>query len=68
MARMTIHVSDKSGTHIEANDGAVIRINFADGRRPSREADLTNDEAQELADQVNARIVARRGRKPTKTS
>jgi hypothetical protein len=67
MARKMIHVSDKSGTTIEEGSGAVIRINFADGRRPSREADLTNEEATTLADSVNARAVPRRGRKPATT-
>jgi hypothetical protein len=67
MARRMIHVSDKSGTTIENGNAAILRINFSDGRRPSREADLTNEEAQTLADSVNARIVARRGRRPIKS-
>jgi hypothetical protein len=41
MARKTVRVSDQSGTEIEDGTGAVVRINFTDGRRPSREADLT---------------------------
>ena len=64
MARKSIFVSDKSGAEIADGDGAVVTVRFSDGRRPNREADLTNEEAVALADSLNARTVARRGRKP----
>lgn len=64
MARKTIRVSDKTGTEINDGDGATLRITYDDARRQNLEADLTVHEAQELASQLHARTVARRGRKP----
>lgn len=64
MARKWTLVSDKTGTEIPDGDGATMRITFDDGRRQSLEADLTVQEAHELAESLNARSVARRGRKP----
>lgn len=63
MARKYMLVSDKTGTEIPDGDGATLRITYTDGRRQSLEADLTVQEAQELGTLVNARAVARRGRK-----
>ncbi len=60
MATKMVRVSDKSGTEITEGHGAKVRITFMDARRPSRELDLTEEEAQELG----GRVVARRGRRP----
>ena len=62
MARKTVYVSDLSNKEIPEGDGAKVRVTFADARRGVYELDLTNSEAQELADK--GRKVARRGRKP----
>ena len=60
MARRTIRVSDKSGAEIPEGKGALVRVTYADARKPSRELDLTDEEANELG----GRTVTRRGRKP----
>ncbi len=62
MARKTVYVSDLSNKTIPENSGAKVRVAFADARRGVFELDLTNSEAQGLADQ--GRKVSRRGRKP----
>ena len=64
MARKTIRVSDISGAEIEEGRGATVRITFADARRGARELDVTDAEAEELG----GRVVARRGRRPSKSS
>ena len=51
---------------IPEGGGAKVRVAFADARKGVYELDLTNSEAQELADQ--GRKVARRGRKPKSTT
>ena len=65
MARKTVFVSDLSDKEIPEGSGAKIRITYADARTGVYELDLTNQEAQELADK--GRKVARRGRKPKNT-
>ncbi len=62
MARKTVYVSDLSNKQIPEGSGAKVKVTFADARRGVYELDLTNREAQELADK--GRKVARRGRKP----
>ena len=62
MARKTVYVSDLSNKQIPEGGGAKVRVAFADARRGVFELDLTDGEAQELADK--GRKVARRGRKP----
>jgi hypothetical protein len=64
MARKTVLVSDKSGQAIEDGKGAKLRVTFTDARRGSREADLTDAEAERIINESGARAVARRGRKP----
>lgn len=64
MARKTVLVSDKSGQAIEDGKGAKLRVTFTDARRGSREADLTDDEAERIVRDTGARAVARRGRRP----
>ena len=64
MARKTVLVSDKSGQAIEDGKGAKLRVTFTDARRGSREADLTDEEAERIVRDAGARPVARRGRKP----
>lgn len=66
MARKTVFVSDLSGDQIEEGRAAKIRISFDDGRRGNFEIDATAEEAMELA--RRGRQVARRGRKPKKSS
>ncbi len=60
MAKKMVRVSDKSGQEIPDGHGASVRITFADARKPSRELDLTDEEAMELG----GRTVGRRGRRP----
>ncbi len=66
MARKTVYVSDLSNKPIPESDGAKVRVAFADARRGVYELDVTDGEAQELADK--GRKVARRGRKPKSTT
>jgi hypothetical protein len=65
VSRKTVLVSDPSGKEIAENDGAKVRITFADARRGAIELDVTAEEAKAIGAQ--GRQVARRGRKP-KTS
>jgi len=64
VSKVTVYKSDKSGQVISDGQPAKLRITFADGRKAVREADLTETEAEILADEAGARAVARRGRKP----
>ena len=66
MARKTVYVSDLSNKEIPENSGANVKVTFADARRGVFELDLTDKEAQELADK--GRKVARRGRRPKSTT
>jgi hypothetical protein len=60
MARKTILVCDSCSTEVPENRGAVMRINFTDARRGSKQADLCDDCAGKMPGQQ----VARRGRRP----
>jgi hypothetical protein len=60
MARKTILVCDNCGREVEDGKGAVMRLNYTDPRRASKQADLCDDCAGGLAGQT----VARRGRRP----
>ena len=63
MARKMVRVSDQSGEEIQDGRGAVVRITFSDGRKQSKELDMTDAEAEALG----GRAVARRGRRPKPT-
>jgi len=65
MSKQWMFKSDKSGQIITDGAPAKLRITFADGRKAVREADLTETEAEIIADEAGARAVARRGRKPS---
>jgi hypothetical protein len=53
-------VCDNCGKEIDAAKGAVMRINFNDARRGSKQADLCDD----CAGQMPGQPAARRGRRP----
>ena len=60
MARKTVLVCDNCSTEIDESKGAVMRINFNDARRGSKQADLCDDCAGKLPGQP----APRRGRRP----
>ena len=60
MARKTVLVCDNCGTEIDESKGAVMRINFNDARRGSKQADLCDACAGKMPGQP----AARRGRRP----
>lgn len=60
VARKTILVCDNCGTEVEEGKGAVMRINFVDARRASKQADLCDG----CAGKLPGMAVARRGRRP----
>ena len=60
MARVTRLVCDNCGKEVEEAKGAVMRINFTDARRGSKQADLCDACAGKMPGQA----VARRGRRP----
>ena len=60
MARKTVLVCDKCGKEVEDGRAATMRINFADARRGSKQADLCDTCAGDMPGQA----VARRGRRP----
>lgn len=60
MARKTILVCDNCGTEVEEGKGAIMRVNFEDARRASKQADLCDG----CAGSMPGRAVARRGRRP----
>jgi hypothetical protein len=60
VARKTILVCDNCGKEVAENRGAVMRLNFTDARRGSKQADLCDECAGKLPGQQ----VARRGRRP----
>jgi hypothetical protein len=60
MARKTILVCDNCGKEVDEGKGAVMRINYTDARRASKQADLCDNCAGGLPGQA----VARRGRRP----
>jgi hypothetical protein len=60
VARKTILVCDKCNREVPEARGAVMRLNFTDARRGSKQADLCDDCAAGMPGQS----VARRGRRP----
>lgn len=60
MARKTVLVCDNCGNEIDEGKGAVMRVNFNDARRGSKQADLCDNCAGNLPGQP----AARRGRRP----
>ena len=60
MARKTILVCDKCSKEVAENRGAVMRLNYTDARRGTKQADLCDDCAGAMPGQQ----VARRGRRP----
>lgn len=60
MARKTILVCDNCGAEVPEGKGAVMRINYMDARRGSKQADLCDG----CAGNMPGAAVARRGRKP----
>jgi hypothetical protein len=60
MARKTILVCDKCGAEVDESRGAVMRLNYTDARRGSKQADLCDNCAAGMPGQP----VARRGRRP----
>jgi hypothetical protein len=60
MARKTILVCDNCGNEVDEGKGAVMRINYTDARRRSRQADLCDN----CAGGMPGHDVARRGRRP----
>lgn len=63
MARKTVLVCDSCGSEVEEGKGAVLRLNYSDARRGSKQADLCDG----CAGQMPGQVVARRGRRPTTT-
>ena len=49
MARKTVLVCDNCSNEIDESKGAVMRINFNDARRGSKQADLCDDLRREDA-------------------
>jgi hypothetical protein len=60
VARKTVLVCDNCSTEIDESKGAVMRINFNDARRGSKQADLCDVCAGKMPGQP----AARRGRRP----
>jgi hypothetical protein len=60
LARKIVLVCDNCGAEVEEAKGAVMRINFSDARRGSKQADLCDSCAGKMPGQA----VARRGRRP----
>ncbi len=60
MARKTILVCDKCSKEVEEGRGALMRLNFTDARRGSKQADLCDA----CAGGMPGHAVARRGRRP----
>jgi ribosomal protein S26 len=60
VARVTRLVCDNCGKEVEEAKGAVMRINFTDARRGSKQADLCD----ECASKMPGQAAARRGRRP----
>ena len=64
MARKTILVCDKCSKEVAEGRGALMRLNFTDARRGSKQADLCDD----CAGGMPGHAVARRGRRPKAVS
>ncbi len=60
MARKTVLVCDSCNRDVGEGKGATMRLNFADARRGSKQADLCDNCAGEMP----GNAVARRGRRP----
>jgi ribosomal protein S26 len=60
VARKTILVCDNCGKEVPESRGAVMRLNYTDARRGSKQADLCDD----CASGMPGHAVARRGRRP----
>src|SRR5262249_61920983 len=60
VARKTILVCDNCGKEVAEGKGAVMRLNFTDARRGSKQADLCDN----CAGGMPGHAVARRGRRP----
>jgi hypothetical protein len=60
VARKTILVCDKCSQEVAEGKGAVMRINYTDARRGSKQADLCDD----CAGGMPGHAAARRGRRP----
>jgi hypothetical protein len=60
VARKTVLVCDNCGKEVDEAKGAVMRINFSDARRGSKQADLCDD----CAGKMPGTPAARRGRRP----
>jgi ribosomal protein S26 len=60
VARKTILVCDNCSKEVPESRGAVMRLNYTDARRGSKQADLCDDCAAGMPGQQ----VARRGRRP----
>jgi hypothetical protein len=60
VARKTILVCDNCGKEVAEGKGAVMRLNFTDARRGSKQADLCDS----CAGGMPGKAVARRGRRP----
>ena len=60
MARKTVLVCDNCGNEVDEGKGAVMRINFTDARRGSKQADLCDN----CAGGMPGNPAARRGRRP----
>ena len=60
LARKTVLVCDNCGMEIGEGKGAMMRLNFADARRGSKQADLCDN----CAGGMPGRAAARRGRRP----
>lgn len=65
MPVLHLRISSKSGATMEPKTGARVRIEFYDGARQARRADLTDAEVDELlgfAEEVESRPGQRRRR------
>ena len=60
MAKKTVLVCDKCDSEVPEGKGATLRLNFADARRRSKQADLCDG----CADGLPGNLVPRRGRRP----
>jgi len=60
VARKTILVCDNCGSEVAEGKGAIMRINYMDARRGSKQADLCDG----CAGNLPGVAVARRGRRP----
>jgi hypothetical protein len=64
VARRTILVCDNCGGEVGEGKGALMRINYTDARRGSKQADLCDS----CAGNMPGSAVARRGRRPKSAS